>query len=145
MSRWANIALLSTISVLLLMMLTIDYEYLSDKNSFLKSFVGTEMLGFFGVILTIAVGFLGQLYFSLDKLHSRLSRVETSALRKEIASTAWWLCVLYFSSLLLAFVKSFFAPESLGSAIINSLSLVVVAWFFLIFFDVVLSLFSFDT
>lgn len=144
MTREQAVALLSFFAVFLLLLLTIDFNLLNNNNEFLKELIGVELFGFLGVILTISIGFLGQLYFALERLHDRLNKSETVGLKNEIRSTASTLCVLYSLSLFLLLIKSMFGDASLMCAAINSLILCIIAYFFLILFDVVVSLFSFE-
>lgn len=144
MSKHESLGVLTLLGVILLIILTSDFKLLSDENDFLKDFVGTEMLGFLGVILTLAIGLAAQLYTTTRKLFDRLDASDLEHLRSEIKSTAKTLILTYFLALAVTFGKSFTETGTIFEAILNSIAVMIIVFFFLALSDVVLSLFDID-
>lgn len=145
MTKDEAIGIIGFLIVTLTLLLTIDFTLLTDKNDFLKSFIGAEMLGFLGVILTLAIGMAAQLLASTKKLRPPLPVGETDPLLNEIKGTGKALIYSYFLALGIAFAKSFVPDFSVVEAILNSAAILIIVFFFLTLSDIVLSLFDIES
>lgn len=142
MTKESAIAFLALLFVILLLILSIDHTQLTDKNEFLNNFVGVEMLGFLGVILTLGIGMSAQLIVSVKRMRDRLSEEALSGLVAEIRDTAKKLVLAYFTALMLMLFKSLTEDYSLTQAVTNSAAILIIVFFFLALSDIVLSLFD---
>lgn len=144
MHSGSNITILSILSAFLLLLVTWKPEMISDDNGFLKKFVDQDLLTFMGIILTLSIGLLAQLYLSVERLAERLGYDAVNEIRDELRSTAKYLVYLFFVALFLVLIKPLFPATVVAAASINAIVIFVVAFYLLILADVVLSIFDFD-
>lgn len=138
------IATLSVFAILLIFCITWRPEYLSDENTFLKEFVDQDLLAFLGIILTLSLSLLAQLFISVGKLSEKLDSTAATDIRDELRSTAKVLVGVFFVSLLVVFAKPILPSTEVWVASINALVVWLVVFYSLILADVVLSIFDFD-
>ncbi len=144
MTKIGAITLLSVLAVGLVLSLTWKPELLTDENAFFDEFVGQNLLAFMGVILTLSLGLLAQLFLSVAKLADLLDKSAVTEIRDELRSTAKTLVLLFFVSIALFFLKPMFPGNDTIEAIFNAAVVFVVVYYLLILSDVVLSIFDFD-
>lgn len=138
------IATLTVFAVFLIFCITWRPEYLSDENYFLKEFVDQDLLAFLGIILTLSLSLLAQLFISVGKLSEKLGPTAVTDIREELRSTAKVLVGVFFGSLLVVFAKPILPSTEVWMASINALVVWLVVFYSLILADVVLSIFDFD-
>jgi hypothetical protein len=145
MTKDEAIGVLGLLIVMLILFLTIDYTLFTDRNDFLKSFVGAEMLGFLGIILTLAIGMAAHLVVATKKLRPPVPVGQADPLLNEIRGTGKALIASYFLALGIVFAKSFVPEFSIFEAILNSTAIVIIVFFFMALSDIVLSLFDVES
>jgi hypothetical protein len=96
MTQEGHVTFLAFLAVFLIFLITWDTSILSDDNQFMREFVDEDLLSFLGVVLTLSVGLLAQLFLSVAKLEDRLGRGAVTTIRDELKSTARTLILLYF-------------------------------------------------
>lgn len=143
MSRYGHIALLSSLAVFEVFLITWKPHLINDENKLLKSFFDEDFIAFLAVILTISIGLLAQLFVSVAKLGETLGKDAVNDIRRELRSTARWLVGLFFLALALLAVKSIVLDPVL-IAVLNALLLMNLVFYLLILSDVILSVFDFD-
>ncbi|AYE86836.1 hypothetical protein [Sulfitobacter sp. D7] len=119
-------------------------SFLSDDNKFLREFVDSDLLSFLGVVLTLSIGLLAQLFLSVEKLTDRLGRDAISSIRSELRSTARTLLIIFAITMALVFIKPILPQVDVHLAILNGLVVFLVVFYLCILSDVILSVFDFD-
>lgn len=144
MERLNSIAILVVCAVALLFIATLQPDYLSDENQFLKGFVGSDFISFMGVVMTLSVGLLAQLFLNVGKLREKLPDESIKEIYGEIRNTAHHIVCSFFTSCLIVFLKSLSSEEIAYIIGLNILSLLLILYYGLILYDVVMSIFDFD-
>jgi hypothetical protein len=111
MTQEGHVTFLAFLAVFLIFLITWDTSILSDDNQFMREFVDEDLLSFLGVVMTLSVGLLAQLFLSVAKLEDRLGRGAVTTIRDELKSTARTLILLYFVAFFLVFAKPVIPPS----------------------------------
>lgn len=110
-------------------------DLLSDRNKFLAAFVGVELLSFMGVIVSITIASIANIYLKLGELEHSTGRVFSRtklALRRSAVSLLWALLAAFF----LVTFKGLGFESSRIVALINSAAILIVYFGFSILRDV---------
>lgn len=117
---------------------------LSDKNMFLKDFVGAQMLSFLGVVVTITLASAANLHFELNKLEAEKGVRGFVKSRQSIRQSANWLIGLLVLAVVLLVVKPSFGATDMAQSIANGLALVIVLFNVLVLIDLTQMAFRID-
>lgn len=139
-----NIVLLFTFLTLTGTVIISVPDWISDSNSFLKSFVGEQLLSALGVILAINLASLAQLHLSLNKMEERRGTKFLEGARAEIRSSARWMIGLFVAALVIAILKPLIgtAPRALAAA--NGAAMFILGFYILVMADIVDAIFDLE-
>lgn len=101
---------------------------LSDRNSFLKEFVGKGLLDVLGVILAITLASAGNLHLALNQIEERHGRHGFARMRGGIHMAAGFLIGLFVFAVILTVAKAALATSDWSQSLFNGLGLVVLLW-----------------
>lgn len=144
MTHLGNIAFLSVLAVVFLVILTGWPTVFSDSNEFVREFLDQDLLAFMGVVLTLSIGLLAQLYISAAKLRDVLDDDAVTEIRDELKSSAKVLLIVFFVTFALVFIKSALGPQYQYVPCINAGLIFLLVVYLLILADVILAVFDFD-
>lgn len=108
---------------------------LNDSNLFLKEFVGSQLLGFLGVVVTITLASATNIHFELNKLAEKAKRDFFLGSRKAISDSVNWLIGLLLFAIFLVVAKSQFIDDHRGIAFINGIAVIIVIFNILVLID----------
>lgn len=132
MNRSVAYCSLLVVGAILLTLVLLRPNVLSDNSAFLKDFVGTNLLLVLGVILTITLASAGQIHLSLNEIESRVGRQFLHKTRSGVHSSAYWLIALFLGAVVVAVIKPYFLSSVAGQAFFNGISLLILFWMVLI-------------
>lgn len=104
---------------------------INDNNSFLKSFVGYELVSLLGVIASITIATTSQLHTMLNDVEKNANSRILNKTRHDIKSDVYVLIFIFLISFFLTIIKSnfiFFLPNmsETALAIINGIAICLV-------------------
>lgn len=108
---------------------------LSDANGFLKDFVGSQLLGFLGVVVTITLASAANLHFELNKLEVDQKKRGFVKTRAAIQQSAAWLIGLLVLAIALLVIKSSLGSDPTAQSLANSGALLIVLFNVLVLID----------
>lgn len=118
-------------------------ELLSDGNSFLKGFVGHELLAILGVILAITLGSAGQLHLTFNKLEEDYKqRNALNVSRAAVQSAVYWLIGLFVFAVAVVIVKPLLAKAEWSQTLFNGLAIIVLIAYVLALVDLLKTTFA---
>lgn len=102
--------------------------WLNDSgNSFLKNFVGFELLSFLGVVVTITLASASNLHLELNKLEARTQK-HFPKTRNSIRLSSYSLIGLLIIGFILAVTKPIVAGNDTCEALWNSSAIVIIVF-----------------
>ena len=101
---------------------------LSDGNSFLKDFVGSEFLSILGVILAITLASSAQLHLAFNQIEERFNRHGMTRSRAAVRSDTYALIVLFLIAVVVVVGKAALATEAWSQSLFNGAALVILLW-----------------
>lgn len=110
-------------------------EFISDKNSFLRSFVSDQMLSVVGFMMTITLASAANLHLEFNKIEERYQRVGLQKARHEVHSSAYWMIGVFTSSVFLVVLKPIFSCGDRSQAICNSIAIIILLLNILVLVD----------
>jgi len=117
---------------------------ISDSNSFLKGFVNQEFLSFMGVVVTITLASVANLYLALNGLEDRVDRPIFIKTKSHIRHSAYMLIAMLVCSLVLVVLKPLIVCGERSAAFVNGASITVVWISILILIDLTKAAFNLD-
>jgi hypothetical protein len=118
-------------------------DFASDQNEFLREFIDEDYIAFLGVILSITLASLAQLYLSLsNNWRERLGETAFSELARELRNTAAFLIGIFASGLALVIAKPMLSLNAHWEAAINFSAIWLLCFYLLILVDVTFSIFD---
>ena len=117
-------------------------DILSDKNSFMKSFVGPEFLGVLGVILAITLASSAQLHLEFNKIEERFKARGLTRTRATVRQDTYALIVLFAFGVALTVFKSLLATQAWAQTIFNGFAVIVVVANVLLLLDLTRTTFA---
>jgi len=119
-------------------------DWISDSNSFLKSFVGEQLLSALGVILAINLASLAQLHLSLNKIEERRGEKFLAGARAEIRSSARWMIGLFVAAVVIVVLKPLIGTHPRALAAANGSALFILGFYILVMADIVDAIFDLE-
>lgn len=102
---------------------------LSDQNSFLKRFVGVDLLNVLGVILAITVAASGQLHLEFNKIEERFKERGLTKTRQSVRSDTFLLIWLFLAAICVVVVKPLVGASTLwAESLFNGAALLILIW-----------------
>lgn len=117
---------------------------LSDQNAFLKSFVTHELLGFLGVVVTITLASVANLYVNLLRIEDERDSSLFPKTKRDLRDTSVWLMVTLGAALPLVWIKAMCPHWPRLEATFNAVALGLVIFSLLLLIDGTLALFALD-
>lgn len=111
-------------------------DVLSDKNIFLKGFVGDGFLDVLGVILAITLASSAQLHLSLIHIEEKNGKSGFYRVRKSLKEACSCLIYLFVFSLVLVVVKPMLSFSNWSQSLFNGSALFVLIWYVLILISI---------
>jgi hypothetical protein len=108
---------------------------LSDANGFLKDFVGSQLLGFLGVVVTITLASAANLHFELNKLEAERQKRGFVKTRGAIRQSAAWLIGLLLLAIALLVIKPALGSNQTVQSLANGGALLIVLFNVLVLID----------
>lgn len=108
---------------------------LSDQNGFLKDFVGSEMLGFLGVVVTITLASTATLHFELNRLETVAQKRGFPKTRLALRRSAMWLIGMLFIAVALSVAKPWIGSSNIATSMANGGALLIVLFNILVLID----------
>ena len=142
MSKTVSFVILIVLVGLVLACAVSAPEILSDKNSFMKNFVGPEFLGVLGVILAITLASSAQLHLEFNKIEERFKAHGLTKTRASVRQDTYALIVLFAFGIALAVFKSLLASEAWAQTIFNGFAIIVVVANVLLLLDLTRTTFA---
>lgn len=129
MNNVIGATLLIAIALLLSLIAVCQPQLTSDNNSFLREFVGQELLSVLGFIVAITAA-------SASSVHLELRRLEFdykypngfASTRSEVKRGAFGLLFLFLGAFTLVIIKPIVANNEHVQALINGAAIVIVVW-----------------
>lgn len=131
--------------VLLALCGTIDPSLLSNSNSIIQEISSLSFLAYLGIILTLSISLLVQIFFLVNKHDHILEFEERSLIRTEIRNTAKYLVAIFELSTLIVFSKSVIDPDLFIWIFLSAFQIWLILFYILILYDVVMAVFEFET
>lgn len=116
---------IATFSVIVVLSFCAPY-ILNDTNTFLKEFVGSQFLGFLGVVVTITLASAANIHFELNKLADKCGKDIFTRSRKALINSVHLLIYLLLFSVFLVVFKSLINIYQEGVAFVNGLAILIV-------------------
>lgn len=139
-----KLLILGTSPALIFLGYSFDASMLSAENSVIREMSSVSFLGYLGVILTLSIGLLVQLFFMVEKLSAHLDRSVIREIRMEIKSTAKYLVWIFAFSTAIVIVKGMLPLNEVFWSFLSGVQIWLVIFYLLILYDVVMSAFEFD-
>jgi hypothetical protein len=117
---------------------------LSDQNGFLKNFVTHKLLGFLGVVVTITLASVANLFVNLLRIEDERDRSPFPKTKRDLRDTSIWLLVTLGAALPLVWIKAMCPPWPRLEATFNAAALGLVIFSILLLIDGTLALFALD-
>jgi hypothetical protein len=130
--------------VLIFLGASIDSSMLSEANFLIQELSSINFLGYLGVILTLSIGLLVQIFFLIDRIEYGLDQPSKKKIRSEIRSTARSLVTIFGFSIAVLFGKSVSTPDSGVWLVLSGVQIWLLLFYVLILYDVVMAVFEFD-
>lgn len=112
-------------------------HWLSDKNTFLKSFVNHELLALLGIILTITLASAANLHLAFNRIEEQFSqRGGLAGTRRGVTRGAYWLIGLFVLSVATVVAKPGVLGNDVAEAAFNGAALVFLLWNVLILIEI---------
>ena len=119
-------------------------SWLSDENDFLKNFVNHELLAYLGVIVTITLASVANLFVSLLKIEEDRSAVIFRKTKRDLKHISIALICTLATALPLVVLKPVLPEVEWLQALFNSLGIWLVIFSMLLLADATLALFELD-
>lgn len=117
---------------------------LSDKNSFLRSFVGNPILSLIGVIVTIALASAANLHLRFNDIEDRAGRRILINTRRKVHSASYWMIATLIAVVVLLVTKSLIGSGDIATSLVNGLALVALLANILILLDLTMIVYAID-
>jgi hypothetical protein len=119
-------------------------SWLSDKNEFLKNFVNHELLAYLGVIVTITLASVANLFVSLLKIEEDRNSIIFKKTKRDLKHISIALILTLVVALPLVVLKPILPNFDWVQALLNSMAVWLVAFSMLLLADATLALFELD-
>lgn len=127
---------------ILIAMVIVRPEWISDNNTFLREFINHEYLNMLGVILAITIASLAQAHLSLNRLEEQRGYEFLGGTRHEIKSAAYWLLGLFAAGFVVVLAKPIVCSSETALAVANAIAIIILAFYVLILVDITTALFD---
>lgn len=118
-------------------------ELLSEKNSFMKDFVGKDFLALLWVILTITIGSASQLHLSFNQLEEHYHRIGgLQKARDGVKQAVYILIGLFLLSIVLVIVKPLIASKPWIQSLLNGTAIWIIYFYVLVLIDLTQTVFA---
>ncbi|AJP70985.1 hypothetical protein TS85_02820 [Sphingomonas hengshuiensis] len=111
-------------------------KWMSDKNPFLREFVGADMLSFLGVVVTITLASTANLHFEFNKMEEAAGSAGFPKTRLRLRQSAYWLIGMLLIALALIVAKPWFGPSDVATSLANGAALLIVLFNLLVLIDI---------
>jgi len=108
---------------------------LSDKNSFLKDFVGGDLLNVLGVILAITLASSANLHLAFNSIENEVKKTFLVRTRAAVKKSAFSLIILFVIAVVAVVVKPLLPQSEISMSIVNGICLLVVLFNILVLTD----------
>lgn len=125
MTKSIAISLMVVVAGFLISVVLENPGWLSDANSFLKDFVGSNLLNVLGVILAITLASAAQLHLEFNKAEERHGRRGLNRSREGVRGATYSLIVLFTISVVVLVYKPVLGTTERWQAAINSIELYI--------------------
>lgn len=143
MKRRSLLTLLVSVIIVLAFAICARPTWVSDDNTFLKSFVSQELLSVLAVIVSISVASLSQAHLTLNRIEERRNRICFPRTRREIREAAVSLIILFAGAFVIVMVKPLLVYQGpLVAPIANASAISILALSVLILLDITTALFG---
>lgn len=116
-------------------------HWISDDNSFLKEFIGQDLLSVLGIIVTITLASTANLHLQFNRLEDTFGEAFKEA-RNATKAYAYLLIGLFFLSLVLVVLKPVLAQDKHWEAAFNGSGIIIVALNILSLMDIIGAVFA---
>lgn len=103
-------------------------DLLSDGNSFLKAFVGSEFLGVLAVILAITLASSAQLHLAFNQIEDHFKTKGLIKTRTSVRSDTYALIVLFMFGVADVVAKAALADQPWQESFFNGAALTILLW-----------------
>jgi hypothetical protein len=108
---------------------------MSDKNKFLNDFVGPNLLGFLGVVVTITLASAANVHFELNKLEEKAGKVGFAKSRLALRRSSSALIGLLLLAVAVLLLKSNLPAGETAQSLANGAAVLIVLFNVLVLID----------
>jgi hypothetical protein len=105
MSKSASFSLLIAVATILIVVVIVEPEWLSDKKAFVKDFMSKDILSVLGIILTITLASAAQLHLEFNKIEETAGKRFLLNSRRKVHQAAYALIFTFVFAVILLVVK----------------------------------------
>jgi hypothetical protein len=142
MTKSISWCILISTAALFLICTVSNPDLISDKNEFMRHFVGSELLSLLGIIMTITLASAAGLHLEFNKIEERHKGRFLIETRRGVKQGAYCLIVLFAVSVVLVVVKPLVHESAHIEALINGAVIFIVIWNVLILLELTQLAFS---
>lgn len=117
---------------------------ISDKNEFLKHFVGGDLLNVLGVILAITLASAANLHLEFNNIENIVKTTFLSRTRSAVKKSAFSLIILFVIAVTVVVVKPLVISNENSEAFMNGAALLIVIFNMLVLTDLTFLVFSIE-
>jgi len=110
-------------------------DWISDQNSFLKGFIGQEILNLLGVILAITLASIANIHLEFNKIEERYKKRGLTKSRANLRLSSSFLIGLFVAALVLVTAKPLVINGPVSEGLVNMACMLVLIWHILILLD----------
>lgn len=108
---------------------------LSDKNEFLRHFIGGDLLNVLGVILAITLASAANLHLEFNNIENLVKKTFLGRTRTAVKKSAFSLIILFVIAVVTVVVKPLLNQSDITMSIVNGLCLLVILFNVLVLTD----------
>lgn len=142
MKQTTYICILVVTAGVILVCIIVSPTLLSDANSFLKEFVGSNFLELLGVILAITLASSAQLHLAFNQIEERFNKRGMTASRASVRSDTYALIILFLLGVVVVFTKAAVATAKWSQALFNGAALYILLWTVLLLISLTRTVFA---
>jgi hypothetical protein len=114
---------------------------LNDKNSFLKAFVGENLLATLGFIMTVTLASAASLHLELNKIEDQTTKQFTRT-RLSVRKSAYSLMVMFGAAVVLVILKPLLPTPPYNAAVANSIAILILYFNLSVLYDLTRTVFA---
>jgi hypothetical protein len=118
---WVYLVILATV---LLLLSAFRPEWVGDQNSFLKNFVGSDLIATLGIVVSITLASIANIHLHLNRLAVEIDRKFTRT-KRSLRRSALSLCWAFIAAIALSILKPLISAGPISSALANSFAIVI--------------------